>query len=316
LQPTHRGTAPAPLNPSERARRGLSGQVEAEPATPAAPREATLTPRPTRFRSRRVFVLERHWYDCLLYPLFTWPLAAPLAVALTALTGITALAGPDVSSLHTAPWWVLAVIWVAPFLTLGYTCAYLHCVFASAADGETGFSRWPGSDIALVARSLATWLMCFLAGPVLFAGAAFGFWYYGGDQAVIDWLILAELCVVGATHWLVTLVTVQQAECWRDANPLRVTEVIRRLGYSAVFAALAATTVALGIGLVILYALTRLHEEPLEGWLLLLGGWFAMLSWLTFLFRLFGLWCFQSRVEMTEPAPASTAAARDSLYNE
>jgi len=55
--------------------------------------------------------------------------------------------------------------------------------------------------------------------------------------------------------------------------------------------------VVIAIGYVILIGLASLRGEPLAGWAILAAGWFGILAWLTFFFRLLGLWCFRSRVE-------------------
>jgi len=222
----------------------------------------------------------------------------PLALAMTVLTGVAALAWPDLGSLQTPPWWIWLVVWVAPFLTLGYVCGFLQCVLVSAAAGEVGFVRWPGLDLRVLIRALTAWTACFLAGPIVFAATAFGFWLYAGDPTWVDWFIIAELCVVGTCHWLLALVAVHQGDRLRDANPLRVGDVIRRLGYPVVLAALGAAAVSLGFGLLVVQTLPSVHEESLQGWLLLWLGWLGGLGWLTFFFRLLGIWCFQSRVEM------------------
>ena len=204
------------------------------------------------------------------------------------------------------------IVWVAPFLTVGYLCGVLDCVLASAAAGETGFTRWPGFDLRIVLRALFVWIVCFLAGPILFVVAAFLFWYHAGDPTPLDWLIVVELCVVGATHFLLALVAVHQSDRLRDVNPLTVGDGIRRLGPRAVFAILGIVTVGLLFGWWTLHALVMLFEEPLLGWPLLFASWLGGLAWLTFLFRLLGIWCFRSRVEGEEEpeAPAREVAVK------
>jgi hypothetical protein len=303
LQPTQRGTSVAPLSADERrSQSGFGASVFATPApthdeAAQTPDDAETERRQKRSHLRRVRALEKHWYECLMFPLYAWPLLLPLTLALTALTGIAVLAWPELGDLSATPWWIWLVLWTAPFLTFGYVCAFLQCVLASAAAGETGYVRYPGSDVGLIARSLFNWLVCFLAGPILFAAAAFWFWLYAGDLTFIDWLIVIELALAGTAHWFLALVALHQTDRLRDVNPLRVADLIRRLGYSAVFATLAAAAVILALGYLILFALTELHQEPAVGFPILAAGWLVTLFWLAFLFRLLGLWCFRSRVE-------------------
>jgi hypothetical protein len=308
LQPTQRGTVAAPISPAERAKLGRYGEAwEAESA--AATATATESPPGTesadgrdaspkpRRRPRRDMALEKHWYECLLFPFYAWRLLLPLAAAMTALTGVGALAWPELGSIQAPPWQVWLVCWAAPFLALSYACGYLQCVLASAAAGDVGFVRWPGADLRILIRALAAWTLCFLAGPVVFAVIAVWFWIHAGDPTWVDWSIIAELWIIALTHWLLTLVAVHQGDRLRDANPVRVGDVIRRLGYRVVAATVGAAGISLLLGLLITDALPMVHEDSVQGWFFLVLGWLGALAWLTFFFRLLGLWCFQSRVE-------------------
>ncbi|MCI0639338.1 MAG: hypothetical protein L0Y72_29200 [Gemmataceae bacterium] len=302
LAPTHPGTPALPLTEEEARKRHGSTAVAAVGenvgilANSATGIANAVVPKRRRTR-REIAALEQRWYECLFFPLYGAELILGIALAMTALTGIGALVMPDLRESNEPTGWVWLVLWVGPFLALGYWCGFLHCAFASAAAGETGVVRWPGLDLRLLARALVRWFVSFLAGPVVFAAAAFLFWIYGGDPTVVDWLILAELILIGAGHWLLTLVAVQQSDRLRDANPLRVGDLVRRLGYGAVLAMLGALVVNLLLGVLIISALETVHEEPFQGLAFLFLGWLGTLTWLTFLFRLLGIWCFQSRVD-------------------
>ena len=328
LQATQRGTVPAPMTPAEKGRlkRDEAGPIPSPGSLAAAAQDVfdfgspdarmpdgTLKP---RRRSRRLLALEKHWYQCLWFPRYAWHMVLGLSFGLTILSGVFVLALPEFGSLPTT-WWIWLVTWVAPFLVFGYVCGFLQCVLGSAAAGETGFVRWPGFDLRLIVRALLAWIVCFLAGPIVFAAATFWFWLHAGDPKLVDWLIIIELGLVGTVHWLLTLVAVHQGDRLRDANPARVADLIRRLGYGTVLATLGAAGVGLAIGLLILNALSQLHDGFIGSWLLLSLGWLAGVAWLTFFFRLLGLWCFQSRVEGVPVAPAvptpATAAAPNNL---
>jgi hypothetical protein len=309
LEPTHRG-APAPhLSLAERQKQSSLGLADF-PVYPLSPAEAEATlekAQPGRAqrkpRPRRVLALETRWYQCLAFPFYAWPLLGPLALALTVLTVLGAAAYPHVD-IVAAPAWVWLVGWTVPFLACGYIAAFLQCVLASAAAGETGFVRWPGADVGLIARALGIWLICFLAGPIVFFAVAFLFWFHVGDPAAIDWLIVIELCVAGLGHWFLALVALHQTDRFIDANPARVAVLIRRLGYGAVLATLAAAGVALALGWIILQGLLQMPDEPAIGMAVVAGGWMLVLGWLAFLFRLLGLWCYRSRVEPAEATPS------------
>ena len=303
LQPTHRGTEPAPLTPTERARRG---HYEASDDRAAAGERAEGDSKRPRRLPRRALALEKHWFQCLLYPFHVLPLVAGFAVILT-LISLGIAAWPELrTQAHWGAW--LAVLGALAGV-LGLVAAFLNGVLASAALGEVGIVSLPGFDVRGIGWALLAWTASFLAGPILFAAAAFAFWFYAGDPKPIDWLIVTELAVVGAGHWLLALVAVHQGERLLDANPVRVGDVIRRLGYGVVVATLGAVTVSLGFGAVIVYGLAYVFEEPVIAAALLFGGWLGNLGWLTFLFRLLGLWCFKSRVEAWYPATEATAPA-------
>lgn len=309
LAPTHRGTAAAPLSAEEKAKLGrpmglpVPATSTDQPHPPGAP-QRKLSWR----RARRVLSLERHWYECLRFPLYAAPLLAPLALGLTVLSGLTALAFSELSAVEIRSTGVLAVCWVAPLLTFGCTCGFLQCVLASAAAGETGLVPGLGSELVIV-RALPTWIVCLLAGPIVFFAAGFWFWFHAGDPTLFDWLIVIELGLVGAGHWLLTLVAVQQSGRLRDANPVRVGDLIRRMGYTIVLATLGAAAVGLLFGLFIVKALQFMHDEFIASWLLLFAAWLGGLALVTFFFRLLGLWCFWSRVEECQAAPPGKHAA-------
>jgi hypothetical protein len=325
LQATHRGTVPAPMTPAEKGKLkprdvipipapdslAAAAQDVFEFGSPEARTDdGKLQP---RRRSRRLLALEKHWYQCLLFPFYAWHMVIGLSFGLTILSGIFVIAVPEFGSLP-ATWWVWLIVWAAPFVVFGYVCGFLQCVLGSAAAGETGFVRWPGFDMGLIVRALLAWIICFLMGPIVFAAAAFWFWLHAGDPKFIDWLIIIELGLAGTTHWLLTLVAVHQGDQLRDANPARVAELIRRLGYRTVLATLAASGVGLSIGWAILQALGELHDGSPLSWFLLALGWLLGVMWLTFFFRLLGLWCFQSRVEAV-PMSAAQAIAPDRTAN-
>ncbi len=72
-------------------------------------------------------------------------------------------------------------------------------------------------------------------------------------------------------------------------------------------ATLAASALGLAIGRLILHALEELHEGFVGSWLVLMFAWLIGVMWLTFFFRLLGLWCFQSRFEPVPMSPQTAA---------
>ena len=85
-----------------------------------------------------------------------------------------------------------------PVLVLGVPCSFLDCVLASAAAGEIYYIVWSGTPLAVVLRAGLKWTLCFLAGPIVFAAVAWLYWVHCGDLTAVDYLILAELGIVGS----------------------------------------------------------------------------------------------------------------------
>ena len=244
--------------------------------------------------------VERHWYQCLVYPFRAWSLVLGLAVLLTGFSGGIVLVLPTLlANFPRDVSWLLPVGWLPlsiPLVLVGYACGFLDCALISGMAGEVGGIRWPGRNIGLALKSGARWLICFLAGPVLPAGASLLFWIHGGDLRFFDWLILAETSVLTLSVWLLLLWAVNDKNRLRDMSPLRVGVVVDRLGPRVVALALGASVLALANGWLLGMALVQLHHEAVLGWLLLFVCWAGGLFFATFLFRWVGVRLYWSRL--------------------
>src|SRR5688572_25831458 len=101
LQPTHRGTPAAPLSAAEKAKLGRPGGASATTAAAEAASQPAVPRRQWSWRrARRVLSLEKHWYECLQFPVYALPLLAPIALGMTLLSGLTALAFSQLSSVE------------------------------------------------------------------------------------------------------------------------------------------------------------------------------------------------------------------------
>ncbi len=315
LQPSAPGAPLGPMTPDERRRHAKNRvpQPDAVTAVPLPARRADAPepapdarpPRPPDHREvrralppepevRRIeWQPEKTWADCLLYPFRAWLLVAGFAVALSVLSAGLVLVlpqaaaeGPDTLGLLL----LCSPVLILSGLALCYLCGFVQCAFVAAAAGDARQVRWPGRDAVLALRSGLTWLVCFLAGPVVPAAAAFWYWLHGGDLRFLDWLIIAELALVALAWWLLTLLAVSRRERLLDAHPLAVAGVVQRLGHRVVAAALVGAGVALAHGLLVLAALEKLHHDG-AAFVLVLLCWASLLMATTFLFRLLGLWC-------------------------
>lgn len=316
LKPTG---AVAPLTPLERLRHArnrepLPKERSAAPSTvppaagspPAAvPRQ--LDPRVVHLLSkkgkRRAELvgrhLEQHWYECLVYPLRAWRFCLAIAVFLTVLSILGALVVPLQLAETSVESWQTPVFYAGAGLLLvilvGLPCSFLDCVLASAAAGEVYYIRWSGSVLLTILSAGARWLLCFFAGPVVFAGVGVLYWINCGDPGWADGLILAELAVVGTLYWLYALLAVTDEGRLRDLNPVAVADLAHRLGWRGLGVVLAAAVALLGHALLLAVGAAALHTAPPGGVLILLAGWASGLCWSTFFCRLLGIWCFRSR---------------------
>jgi hypothetical protein len=240
--------------------------------------------------------VETHWYHCLLLPARAWRLVLGLALGLTVFTSMGALFLPYLlRDWRGGDSWLLWPCLCLPLLVLGYGSGFLDCVLASARAGEVGYVRWPGRDLNLALRSAARWLICFLAGPVVPACASLLYWIYGGDFGFWDWLILIELIVVSLSCWLLLLLAVSQHDRLRALNPVRVVELIQRLGHRLVAWAVLASVLGLAHAGWACVALEEVHHEFAWGWLLLFLSWASGMFVATFLFRWVGIWFYWER---------------------
>jgi hypothetical protein len=314
LKPTHAGTMAPPLTPPERMRLARQRAPMASPATAPAADSPPKTPA-RRLDSRLVHLLstrtvrrpdltgrhlEKHWYQCLAYPLRAWRLCTGLTLFLTVLSAGIALvlphllAEPQSDSLMPT----LVRLCCLPLLVLifGVPCSFFDCVLASAVAGEVYYILWSGSPVLAVLRSGVKWLTCLLAGPIVFAAAGVLYWLRCGDPVLLDWLILIELGMVGITYWFFTVLSLTDGGRLRDLNPLAVADMAHRPGWRALAVTLGGALVLLLHGWLILSAVAEVHTAPAPGLLLLTGAWLSGIYWSTFFCRLLGVWCHRSRL--------------------
>ena len=310
LQPTHRGTTLGPMSLVEGQRirqavfaTGLSSPAEARQSSPSQQGRETV-PQPgvplpgSGWRHRRW--VETHWYESLLLPRGAWPLVLVLSFVLTAFCGSIALSVPGLYSILRAEgswlFWLCAPFLSIPLLVLGYGSGTLDCVLASAMAGEVGHIRWPGRNVDLALRSGVRWLVCFLAGPVVPAGTSVLYWIHAGELGLLDWIILVELNILAISVWFLLLLAANQQNRLRDINPVRVIELIRRLGQRLLGLAVFAAAVVLAHGWLASLALEKVHHETALGWLLLFLSWISGMFFATFLFRWVGVWLYWDRI--------------------
>jgi len=181
-------------------------------------------------------------------------------------------------------------------LVVGLPCSFLECVLSSAVAGEVYYILWSGNPLNVVLRSGVKWLGCFLAGPVVFASAAWLYWLRCGDPSLFDWLILTELGVVTIAYWAFALLTLTEHGRLRSLNPVTIVDLTHRLGWRALAVVAAASFLLLAHACVLISGVALVHTTAMNGLLILTGGWLSGIFWSTFFCRLLGVWCHRSRV--------------------
>jgi hypothetical protein len=224
---------------------------------PPADRQYRRKGKRRRGRPQIIWQLETNWGECLLYPFRAWQLVVGLGAGLGIFASYAATYLPDLSERMAEE----GAIWILLFGLLGlgtvwYTIGFLDCVLGSAVEGEYKHFRWPKWSGGLLLRSSLTWLLCFFAGPAVFAGAAFAYWIHGGDPDLVDRLILGELSAVAAGYWLLAILAAAESG-GVIVGPQAVAALFRRLGVWSCAALLAALTLAF---LVSRFAVNSLEE--------------------------------------------------------
>jgi hypothetical protein len=296
-----------PMTPMERMRhaRNRKPPPGSEPSAEETTKPAPVPGRTVSLLSKRAVRppdpgtrhLEKHWYECLLYPLRAWRLCLGLAVFLALLGGGMALVLPPLLNdpATTNPALVVLGLCWAVLLVFGLPCSFLECVMTSASAGEVYYIRWSGNLPLTLLLSSFKWLACFLAGPILFAGTAMAYWMSCGEAGPVDVVILTELGVIAISWWLFALLSVSDRGWLRDINPLAVIDLAHRLGWRGLLVVAGAALVLLGHGWVLLLGVAKVHTELFLGLMVQTGVWMSAVFWSTFFCRWLGVWCHRSR---------------------
>jgi hypothetical protein len=267
-----------------------------EPALPEPPKPKLAKPpirRGGHYCSHCRGSIEGGWYLSLLYPLRGVGRILAMAAALTVLIVVNSFAIPEALAADVQP--AGRVLYVAPsvicsIVVVGYLCAFLDCVLAATAAGDARHVVSPGNDPKFILRSALVWTVCFLAGPVVIASVALLYWIRCGDPDWVDWLILAQLCLVAVSYWLLVLVTVARRDRILDATPMRAAALFELLGYRILGGVLLGAGIIIGHAFAVIAASQVLHRDLGAGIVGLVLACTSGLFWTTFLFRLLGGW--------------------------
>jgi hypothetical protein len=285
---------------------------EKPPAFFDAPIDPLLVRQVIKARRSPSLIKERHletrWYQCLLYPFRAWPLVFGLSGGLALCAGLSTFVHRQTQEFAQGISVVgIYALWACiPLLILSYSCGFLDCVMVGALAGEFRHVRWSGRKLDMALKSCFVWTICFLAGPIVPIALALTFWLQAGEMEIVDWLILTELVVVAMSYWLLVLLTVNAKDGLANVNPMRVMELIGRLGWASIGVAMGTALVAILHLLAAIAALTDLQRTEGSGWLALILCCWSGMFWATFLFRWLGVW--HRRVDLASGRPIPSPA--------
>jgi hypothetical protein len=249
-------------------------------------------------------LIEQYWYQCILYPVREFARILAIALVLAASLSAMALVGPALL-LRDFPFgyllMALAPMAVASVLIAGYPSAFLDSILDSGAAGDDPrvAISWPNIRSALTAAFI--WLASLFAGPAYIAIIAFFYWLHCGDPTFLDWLILSELSIVAVGYWVLCLLALARRGRLLDLSPVHVSEAVQWLGRRTFVGAGIASVLVIVHGVWGLTAIRTLHQDFANGWLLLAACCFSGLFWLTFFFRLLGVWCHLAATQAPTP---------------
>lgn len=270
------------------------GFVELTAASARSRSAAPLAYRPSRFR--QTWHSGTTWYHCLFFPR-----AARIRILLLGcLLGLFAAAMPfEVrrllmldESFGESRLIAGSAIGLATLLMLALVCVWFVCVLEAEKAGQLTVAslslRQPGPAL----RSLALVICTFLGGPVFFAGLTLWFWVHTGRVLVIDRLIIGELTLVMSCYWLFSLAQVALSPWPRFANPVRVAELVHKLGFRFIILSMGAGGFAWLVLEFLIHAVKPIEHSAAV--LVTLGQAVLCIACGSALLRLTGMWCRQT----------------------
>jgi hypothetical protein len=217
--------------------------------------------------------------ECLRYPLTDGPGLA-LLVFLPPVLWVLSLPIFDIIAVLqplTKSDWALGLL-IVPVLvpvifsfsmTFGYALLFLGHILVSSALGENDHPTWPEWHPADISEGICRWFWAALFGIILGGIPAALFWLNCGDLDWFDWIIFAELIMLGAGYAQMALAAALLHDQIIAANPITVLAAIWRMGTHylrpCLIASIALVLVALGVwGL--LYKMPRMWMEAVALW--------------------------------------------------
>ena len=115
-------------------------------------------------------------------------------------------------------------------MTFGYALVFLGHVLVSSALGEIDHPRWPEWHPADISEGICRWFWAALFGVLLGGIPVAYYWLHCGEIDWFDWVVFAELIMLGTGYAQMALAASLLHENIIAANPITVVSAILRLG--------------------------------------------------------------------------------------
>lgn len=196
-----------------------------------------------------------------------------------------------------------------PFAAVIGSCAFWLTVLAASIRGEDSIVIGHASTVREFFIHLRRCLACFCAGPLWILALAAVYWFYGGDLAVVDVVILAGLLLAAALHWWLMLLAVSLDDSLRSLTPNGIAAALRRLGVRTSLIAAADVVLALlAIGVPAARALVSVPPNGVSVGVLLICC-VALQIFLAYLARSLGVAGFLAKRRHATANPRANAEA-------
>jgi hypothetical protein len=236
--------------------------------------------------------------ECLLYPLadgpglglmvlwppVLWLLSLPIFDIIAVLQPLTK--SDWKLGLMVVP--VMVPVVFSFLMIFGYAVLFLGHVLVSSSLGEKDHPRWPEWHPVDISEGLCRWVWAGLFGALVAGGPIAFYWLHCGNIDWFDWIVFAELVIVGAGYAQMALAAALLHENIIAANPITVVTSVWRIGWGylwpSMVAAAAIALAALGVW-ALLFKMPRMWVEAVAIW----GFWVFVLYAAMVVLRMMGL---------------------------
>ena len=116
-------------------------------------------------------------------------------------------------------------------MTFGYALLFLGHVLVSSALGENDHPRWPEWHPADISEGICRWFWAAFFGLALGGVPVAFYWLHCGDVDWFDWIVFAELVMLGTGYAQMALAASLLHDNLIAANPITVVAAIVRIGW-------------------------------------------------------------------------------------